>query len=80
MKLSELKSGDKAIIISVKASGPMLKRLHDMGMVRGEPVLLIRHAPLGDPIEIILKGYRLTIRKEEADNVIVSINPCPIMM
>ncbi len=71
ISLSELKKGDRAVISKIKVQGGLGRRLRDMGLVPGSPVELIRVAPLGDPIEIKIKGYRLSLRKEEAADIYV---------
>lgn len=74
MKLSEVKPGTKVKIIKLGECSPALKkRLLDMGVLSGEPVIVERKAPLADPIEMIIKGYRLSLRKEEADNILVEV-------
>ncbi len=70
-KLSELKKGDRAFISRIEARGELNRRLRDMGMVPGSPVELMRIAPLGDPIEVRIKGYYLSLRKAEAENIYV---------
>jgi Fe2+ transport system protein FeoA len=72
-RLSELRPGEKGIITRVNGSGAVKKRLLDMGLVKGTEVTMIRKAPLGDPIEFLLKGYNLSLRKVESDNVYVSV-------
>lgn len=69
LKLSELKPGDKAEIISVKATGEIRRRLLDVGVNKGLHIKVIRKAPLGDPIEIAFRGCYLTLRVEEAENI-----------
>lgn len=69
--LKELKPGEKAIIAKVSGEGPVKRRLMDMGVTRGAEVLVRKVAPLGDPIEVNIRGYELTFRKAEAENIIV---------
>ena len=69
--LNNLQIKQKAEIISLKGSGPVHKRLLDMGLVKGAQIEIERIAPLGDPIDVKIKGYHLSLRKEEAANVIV---------
>ncbi|OVE80843.1 ferrous iron transport protein B, partial [bacterium K02(2017)] len=69
MKLAQLKCGQKAKITNITADGPMKRRLMDMGLVIGECVEIERVAPLGDPIEVLIKGYKLSIRKKEAEYI-----------
>jgi ferrous iron transport protein A len=71
MKMTELSAGDKAEIISIKALGETGARLIDMGLVKGTRFKLIRKAPLGDPIEIMLRGFFLSLRLSEAKNITV---------
>mgnify|MGYP000989596128 CR=1 FL=1 len=70
--LKELKSGERGKIIQIKGEGSVRRRLMDMGVTRGAEVLVRKVAPLGDPIEVNIRGYELTLRKSEAENIIVS--------
>lgn len=72
--LKELKSGDKGKIVKVGGAGGVHRRLLDMGVVSGTDVEIKRVAPLGDPIVIRVKGYQLTLRKEEASNIYVEVS------
>lgn len=69
--LNNLRPGEKARIIKVLAKGTVRRRLMDMGLVPGSEIEVIRTAPLGDPIEFRIKGYSLSIRKQEAVNIVV---------
>jgi len=71
VSLSELRPGMKAKIVKMSGLGAVHKRLVDMGLTRGATVELVRVAPLGDPVEIRVRGYLLSLRKEEAANVVV---------
>ncbi|MCL0070091.1 ferrous iron transport protein A [Dehalococcoidia bacterium] len=73
-QLSELKKGDKGKIIKVSGKGSVHRRLLDMGLVSGSEVEMQRVAPLGDPIEIKVKGYNLSLRKEEASAIDVEVS------
>ena len=64
--LSEFKIGEKGVIKIVNGEGAMRRRLFDMGVTPGADVYFRKKAPLGDPIEISLRGYELTLRKAEA--------------
>jgi ferrous iron transport protein A len=66
MRLDELKPGQSAVIRSLHHSGPRLQRLLEMGLFEGSSVTLIRRAPLGDPIEIKLIDYHLSLRIGDA--------------
>lgn len=69
--LSELELGQNARILKVNGSGAVRRRMIDMGIVPGMEIRMERFAPLGDPIEIKLKGCHISLRKEEAENVLV---------
>ncbi len=70
-RLSELKEGERAKIIRILGSGPLKKRLLEMGFRKGEIIHVIKYAPLKDPIEISIKDFLLSIRVEEAHSIIV---------
>lgn len=65
--------GEKGKIIKVDGEGRIRKRLFDMGVTPGAEVLLKKKAPLGDPIEVLLRGYDLTLRKSEAKLVTLEL-------
>ena len=67
--LSQLKIGEKATVVVVNGEGAVRRRLFDMGITPGAEVYLRKKAPLGDPIEIAIRGYELTLRKTEASQV-----------
>ena len=67
MKLSELKPGNRARVVRLKSDTSFKKRLMEMGLVPGEIVYVEKIAPLGDPIDIIVKNYHLSLRKNEAE-------------
>lgn len=69
MKMTELKAGDKGTIISVTAQGEVAQRLVDMGLVKGTHFKVLRKAPLGDPLEIQIRGFLLALRLKEAECV-----------
>lgn len=69
--LKELKPGQKAKVIKIAGSGPVYRRILDMGIVRGSEIEMERVAPLGDPVEVKIKGYHLSLRKDEAANIYV---------
>ena len=71
MNLSELAVGASAIIREMPKTGATFVRLREMGLLAGTRLTLVRTAPLGDPIEIKLRGYHLTLRKSEAEHVLV---------
>ena len=69
--LGELEPGSKGKVIRVTATGPVRRRILDMGVVPGAEIVVEGVAPLGDPIEVTIKGYHLTLRKNEAGAVFV---------
>jgi Fe2+ transport system protein FeoA len=71
--LSELNIGEGGKIVAVQGEGAIRRRLFDMGVTPSAEVLLRKKAPLGDPIEITLRGYELTLRKTEASHVTVEV-------
>lgn len=71
--LDTFKVGEKGVIISVKGEGVVRRRLFDMGVTPGANVMLRKKAPLGDPIEVTIRNYELTLRKDEAKNVVVKL-------
>ena len=73
MQFKDMKVGDQATVIKLTGEGQLRKRLLDMGLTKGVTVTVVRIAPLGDPIEIELRGFRLTLRKHEAS--IVELEP-----
>ncbi|RLD44754.1 MAG: ferrous iron transport protein B [Bacteroidetes bacterium] len=72
MNLSELKSGDKAIIIKVRGRGAFRKRIIEMGFVVGKQVIVVKNAPLKDPIEYNVMGYEVSLRRSEASLIEVN--------
>ena len=71
MNLSRLKPGEHVIITKIGAIGPLRRRLMDMGVLVGENVKVLKVAPLGDPIEVTIKHYNLSLRKKEAEGISV---------
>ncbi len=67
--LSQMVIGEKSTVLAVRGEGAVRRRLFDMGITPGAEIYLRKKAPLGDPIEISLRGYELTLRKSEAANV-----------
>ncbi len=73
MNLAGLKPGETGRIVSLGAIGPMKRRLMDMGLLVGEEVTVEKVAPLGDPIEVRIKSYSLSLRKQEANGIAVEV-------
>ena len=71
--LSQLRTGQRATIIRVGGNRKVRRRYLEMGFVRGETVLAERVAPLGDPVEYFVMGYHLSLRREDADRILVTL-------
>jgi ferrous iron transport protein A len=72
LSLANLPIGAKARVLAVNGSGQIARRLMEMGVVPGAPVRVIKAAPLGDPIEIRVRGYHLALRRTEAQTISVT--------
>lgn len=72
--LDEMKPGEKGRITAVSPCGSLRGRLMEMGLVKGAEIKVIRLAPSGDPMEILLRGYSLALRKKEAEQVILEVD------
>lgn len=71
--LDQLKPGERGTIAAISGSPVLAQRLMEMGITEGEDVEVIRFAPLGDPLEIRIRGYELSIRKCDASNVALNL-------
>ena len=71
MTLDELKTGASTVITAVGGEGPLRCRLLDMGLIPHTRVTLQKVAPMGDPMELFLRGYTLTLRKEDARSITI---------
>ncbi len=69
MTLKEMKPGQSGKVTSIGESGPLKRRIMDMGITPGVEVKVVKTAPLGDPVEIRIRGYELSLRKEEAARI-----------
>ena len=69
MRLSELKTGEKGVIIKVLGHGGFRKRIVEMGCVKGKMVEVLLNAPLKDPIKYKIMGYEISLRRQEADMI-----------
>lgn len=72
-RLDEFKIGETGLIKKVEGEGRLRRRLFDMGVTPGATVYLRKKAPLGDPLEVTIRGYELTLRKSEACLVILEV-------
>ena len=71
--LDQFKIGETGLIKKVEGEGRLRRRLFDMGVTPGATVYLRKKAPLGDPIEVTIRGYELTLRKSEACLIILEV-------
>ncbi len=69
--LSDLQPGDQGEVIQVQAQGQIRQRLLEMGFIRGARLRVEKLAPLGDPMELVIKGYHLSLRREESACILV---------
>ena len=71
--LDSLKPGDAGVVTALDCDPEATHRLMEMGLLPGTPIKVVRFAPLGDPIEILMRGYHLSLRKAEASGSLVEI-------
>ena len=72
--LNEFKINEQGIVKKIEAEGKIKRRLFDMGVTPGTEVVIRKHAPLGDPTEVTIRGYELTLRKDEANKILMEVN------
>ena len=72
-KLKDFKPLESGVVRSVTAEGRIRRRLFDMGVTPGAEITMKKVAPLGDPIEVTLRGYELSLRKSEAECVLMEV-------
>lgn len=70
--LKDVKVGESAVVTKLTGTGALKRRIMDMGLTKGTSVYVRKVAPLGDPIELTVRGYELSIRKDEAASVEVT--------
>ncbi len=73
MNASMLKQGERGRITALAVARPLRRRLMDMGVLVGEEIRMEKVAPLGDPVEVLIKNYRLSLRKREAEGILVEV-------
>ena len=69
LTLEKLKDGEKGVVERLTLTGPTKRRLIEMGITPGTEVRVLKRAPLGDPIEVTVRGYQLSIRKADAEMI-----------
>ncbi len=67
--LKEVKIGDTAVVSKIHGDGPVKRRIMDMGITKGTSIMVRKVAPLGDPMELSVRGYELSIRKADAEMI-----------
>lgn len=72
--LNNFSVGEEGMVKRVSGEGSIKRRLFDMGITPGAIVYLRKKAPLGDPLEVTIRGYELTLRKNEAENITVEVD------
>ena len=72
--LNDFKIGESGKVVAVNGEGKLKRRLFDMGVTPGADIFLRKKAPLGDPMEITVRGYELTLRKTEAELVLMEVS------
>ena len=71
--LKEYRPGERGTVKKISAEGKLKRRIFDMGITPGAEVIMRKTAPLGDPIEITVRGYELTLRKSEAETILMEV-------
>ena len=71
IRLDELGQGESAIIVEILGDDVVASRLMEMGLIEEEPISMVGRAPMGDPTEYAVRGYRISLRKNESTRVIV---------
>ena len=72
--LKEAKIGETVVVAKLTGEGALKRRIMDMGVTRGTEIFIRKVAPFGDPIEVNLRGYELSIRKSEAEHILLADN------
>lgn len=72
-RLNKIKAGQVVTVVKIHGEGALKRRLLDMGITKGVEILVRKVAPLGDPMEVTVRGYELTIRKRDAE--IIEVQP-----
>ncbi|WP_345321377.1 FeoA family protein [Candidatus Villigracilis proximus] len=73
IQLHLLRPGQRGTITRINGESALRRRFAEMGIVKGETILIERNAPMGDPVEYFIKGYHLALRKEESANIEVTL-------
>lgn len=69
--LKEIPCGETVRVVKIEGTGPVKRRIMDMGITKGTDIFVRKVAPLGDPVEVNVRNYELSLRKEDAESIIV---------
>lgn len=69
--LKQVKCGETVTVQKLQGEGPVKRRIMDMGITKGTSIFVRKEAPLGDPVEVTVRGYELSLRKADADMILV---------
>ena len=69
--LKEVKCGDTVAVVKLHGEGAVKRRIMDMGITKGTSIYVRKVAPLGDPVEVMVRGYELSLRKEDAKMIVL---------
>ena len=69
MNLKDVKVGSTVKVVKLTGEGPVKRRIMDMGITKGVEIYVRKVAPLGDPVEVTIRGYELSVRKDDAENI-----------
>lgn len=72
--VSEMRPGESGVVVNTRGEGWTRKRLLDMGVTKSAPLTFKKSAPLGDPVEVVVRGYALSLRRKEAELVDVEVS------
>jgi len=67
--LKETKTGETVVVVKINGAGPIKRRIMEMGITKGVEIHVRKVAPLGDPIEVTVRGYELSLRKADAESI-----------
>lgn len=74
LNLAALREGQQAMVTSIQQSGPMARRLRDMGLTKGTPVRCLHLSPFGDPVAYLVRGAVIALRREDSRQVLVTLS------
>jgi ferrous iron transport protein A len=69
--LKEIPCGETVTVVKIEGAGPVKRRIMDMGVTKGTEIFVRKVAPLGDPVEVKVRNYELSLRKEDAESILV---------